>query len=624
MEDRIYKFAEFELDLADGVLRNGTALIRLQEKPLLLLHTLLDHPQRLVTREQLRDRMWPARAVVDFDHGINAAMWKLREALGDSAEQPRLIETIARKGYRLRVPVSVDEPVAMPTASKPESANLPPAPSMFRRRPWHLSAAAGLLGLLGVLGLLGSRLEPRHPVQIRSIAVLPLQDLSPEPGQEYFADGVTEEITTDLAQTLPLRVISRTSVMRYKGTHEPVTQIARELGVDAVVEGAVARSGGQVTLTAQLIDARADRHLWAQTYERRIEDVMVTEAMLSQAVAGQVGGALSQRPAAASASHPVDSQAHDLWLLGRYHLDKRTIPGLTKAGDYFRAAVARDPHYAAAYAGLAEVYALWPSYAGVEHQDEYAKATAAARRALELDDSLGEAHSVLGLIGLNTDPDLPSTERELRQGVELNPNNALAHGWLGYYLLQASRRDAALAEMERARQLDPLSASRNADEGYLLYMMRRFEEARIRLRQAVELEPELGEPHEILALVELESGHPSQAVLEARAGLALDPDRPRTLGEAGYVLAATGQKADAERLLAKLLDVGRADQHLELLAALVELGLGRRDSALDRLARQATAVPGYPGLRPLWVNQYHAFEALNADLRYRQLLAQAR
>ncbi len=253
--DRTYRFAEFELNAVSGELRNGDSISCLQEKPLLLLLALLDQPQRLVTREQLRERMWDSKTVVEYGQGINAAIKKVRDALGDSADQPRFVETVAKRGYRLLVPVTIvaaEPPPAFEPATAIVAASEPAPPARGRARHW-LGIAALLVATLAAWHYTTQFSERRH-AQFRSLAVLPLQDLSPGGGHEFFADGITEEVTTNLAQTLPLRVISRTSVMRYKKTDKPITQIARELGVEVIVEGSVARSADRVTLKVQLIE----------------------------------------------------------------------------------------------------------------------------------------------------------------------------------------------------------------------------------------------------------------------------------------------------------------------------------------------------------------------------------
>ena len=628
---RIYRFAEFELCEEEAELRTKEGRVPLQEKPLLLLLALLENPRHIVTREQLRERMWEDNTFVDYEQGINVAIKKVRDALGDSVEKPRFIATIAKKGYRFLIPVEVcGQEVVASTVIAPQPATTDPAVrsashglKRYIRRAWMLTAPVVAILVAISFWLFGIRAHSARPVPIRSLAVLPLRNLSPDSGQEYFADGITEELITDLAQSLPLRVISRTSVMRYRETNEPVTQIARELGVEAIIEGAVVRSGKRVMVTVQLIDATEDRHMWAQRYDRDVGDLLSMEEELSQEIAGQIGATLSTHSLVKTAkSRPVDPQVYELCLLGRYHWNKRTAAGLVKSAEYYQQAIAHDPGYAPAYAGLANAYALLPSYDSVGLQDTYAKATAAARHALELDDTLADAHATLGLIGLNYGAWEPAQEeKEFRRALELNPNYATAHQWFAFYLRFVGRTDEALAEMERARQLDPLSTIVNADEGFFLYGTHRFEEARVRLRQAVELGPDFGQPHETLALIECESGHPSDARNEARAGLTLDSSNPRTMGEAGYVLAVTGNRGEARKLLATVQGMVRHGLGNPSYVAFIQIGLGQRAQALDTLEQMpnlniGAAVPG--------LVQWHIFDNLNTDSRYRKLLSDLR
>jgi TolB-like protein/DNA-binding winged helix-turn-helix (wHTH) protein/Tfp pilus assembly protein PilF len=601
MSERIYRFAEFELLPAVGELRRGESSLRLQEKPLQLLLVLLENPQRLVSREQLRERMWGNETFVDYEHGINVAIMKLRDALGDSAENPRLIQTVAKKGYRFRVPVEFKEESKLALAIRPI---------------WLIAAIAALIFAALGAWLLTVQGQSRHPRPIQSLAVLPLRDLSPDPGQEYLADGITEDLITNLAQSLPLRVTSRTSVMRYKQTNEPITQIARELGVEAIVEGAVARSGDQVTVTVQLIDATEDRHLWAQKYQRKIEDLLAVQADLSEKIANQIGGTLnSQRQIKAAKSRPVDPQVYELCLLGRYQWNKRTPAGLLKAIEYFQKAISLDPGYAPAYAGLANAYVILPHYGNFDLESSYAKGAAAARQALALDDSLAEAHATLGFIAVNHwSSAAKESEYEFRRALELNPNYATAHHWFAFDLMFSGHSDKAVREVEFARQLDPLSAIVNADAGEFLYAADRDAEARTRLQQAIELAPDLGQPHETLALIDLENGQSSEAVREARLGLKLDPKNPRTLGEAGFVLAAAGHADEARRLLAILTDQIRLGRTYGTLAALIDMGLGERNQALDILEK-STKLSGVHAL-----DQWRSvFAPLRDDPRYQKL-----
>jgi TolB-like protein/DNA-binding winged helix-turn-helix (wHTH) protein/Tfp pilus assembly protein PilF len=638
MQDRIYKFAGFQLTLADGYLRGKDSSHRLQDKPLLLLTTLLDHAPRLVTRDQLRERMWDSRTVVDYEQGINVAIKKLRDALGDSADQPRFIETVARKGYRFLLPVEIVEipvdtpPIALPPvaalATRPDptgGTRINPAarPVLDRRVRRPLLTAAAIGGLVCVVGFVAWRAKPRPPPEptVHSLAVLPLQDISPDASQEYLVDGITEEVITNLAQALPLRVISRTSVMQYKRTNKPISEIAHELGVDTIVEGSVARSGNRIAVTVQLIDATADRHLWAQKYERRLEDIFSVEDELSQAIASQVHSTLTARQLALPRPGQVDPAVYELYLLGRYHWNKRLPADFVKAETYFQQAIARDPNYAPAYAGLADVYAMAPSYSLVSIESSAAKAIAEANRALALNDGLAEAHATLGLVHLAKLSEWTRSEAEFRRALEIDPNYANAHHWLAYDLWFFGHKDEALAEISQARQLDPLSAVTNADEGHFLYAARRFDQARFRLQRAIELAPEFGQPHATLALVAWETGHSADAVREAQAALKLDPDNANTMGEAGYVLASAGDTARAKELLAKLRSLAHDGSAFASAPALIEMGLGQPDQAVETLKDElVTFAKMRVGLSSL--TQWHPFDALATNARYQRLLAQ--
>ena len=622
MQNKIYKFAEFELSLPDGDLRTGTSTVRLQEKPLLLLSELLDHPQRLVTRQQLRERMWDKRTVVNFEQGINVAIKKVRDALGDSSETPRFIDTVARKGYRFLMPVEVvansgnegtaPQPLPADARIPPIAATAAEASPRFdtrvRRRLLISAAVVGIVCAIG-FGLFG--IQPRTPraLPIRSIAVLPLQDVSPDVGQEYFVDGITDEIITNLAQTLPLRVISRSSVMRFKHTDKPVAEIANALGVEAIVEGSVARSGNHVSITVQLIDANQDRHLWAHTYERRLDDILTTESEVSSAIAFRVSGTLASQQTRPRDSRVVDPQVYDLCLMGRYHFNRRTTPDLVKAEDYYQRALAIDPAYAPASAGLARVYLLMPQVGTAPLIGSLAKSTAAARRALELDDGLAEAHATLGMIAVNTDPEWKNSYVEFRRALELDPNDVMAHQGLAFFLLFAGRGEEADAEIRLARQLDPLSAGISSSEGQILYATHRFEEARASLRRSIELAPESGRPHATLALLEFESGHAAEALKEARTSLDLNVDDPAIIGEAGYVLARTGQASEARRLLATLKDPSRRGGLSATYAAMIEVGLGEPDRALATIKEEMQI----KGFGTYGFGQFHLFDELKLN-----------
>jgi tetratricopeptide (TPR) repeat protein len=335
------------------------------------------------------------------------------------------------------------------------------------------------------------------------------------------------------------------------------------------------------------------------------------------------GALIRQEQVAVAASHPVDPQVYELCMMGRYHWNKRTPAGLTKAMEYFQEAIRRDPGYAPAHAGLADAYLIMPSYNSVDVDGSLAMAAAEARTALKLDDTLAEAHATLGMVALkNWASESAQAEHEFRRALELNPNYATAHHWFSFYMLFSDRLDEALAELELARQLDPLSAIINADEGHLLYGMGRYTEAKARLRQAIELAPDLGQPHETLALINLAEGRNSDALNEARTGLSLDSKNPRTIGEAGYVLATTGHPDEAQKLLVALNDLVRRGSAFPLFPAFIHIGLGERSQAMDILEEIASSTKG-AGL--VGLSQWGTiFSQLNAEPRYQKLIAAAR
>ena len=416
---RSVRFGVFEVDLRNGELKKKGTRIRLQGQPFLLLVTLLKQRGEVVTREELRRTLWPEDTFVDFDHSLGSAANKLREALGDSATNPRFIETLPRRGYRFIAPFepigeiegtpAVSEP---PDQQRPTSGDLPmvgDAASADRtaevpaRRslPSSWRILAGAVFLMSAGFVVFALLRSRQPALVRSLAVLPLENLSGDPSQEYFSDGMTDELISELGQIAELRVISRTSVMTYKGARKPLPQIARELNVDAVVEGTVLRSGNSVRITAQLILASNDEHLWARSYEVGLRDIFSVQKQVARSIAEQVRIKLNPiEQTQLGRLKAVNAEAHEAYLKGRYFWNKRTADGLKKAIDYFNQAIEKDPIYAQAYSGLADSYALmgdW-EYGVLAPMEAFPKAKAAASRALALDNTLGEAHTSLAFV----------------------------------------------------------------------------------------------------------------------------------------------------------------------------------------------------------------------------------
>ena len=396
------RFGVFEVDPQARELRKQGFKVKLQEQPFQILLMLLERPGEVVTREEIRKRLWPADTFVDFDSGLNRATNRLRESLGDDAENPRFVETLPRRGYRFIAPVETrDDDSTEAALPKQDSVITPsedsPARSSQRAR-WIFALAAVLAGVvMSMLALssggIFSHFRAQTGPQIKSIAVLPLQNLSGDPAQDYFSDGLTDELITEVAKIGALRVISRTSSMQYKGTHKSVPAIAKELGVDALVEGTVVRSGDRVRVTAQLIDARDDRHIWSEAYDRNIVDVLPLQAEVAQTVADQVRVKLtSEQHASLVNGHRANSESLEAYLKGSFFLNQG-IGGLDKSIEYFSEAIQADPSNAQAYSGLSESYFLLGVFGIHPSKEVYPKARAAAMKAIEIDATSADARA---------------------------------------------------------------------------------------------------------------------------------------------------------------------------------------------------------------------------------------
>ncbi len=482
------RFGAFELDFRSEELRKHGNKVKLQGQPVKILAILLARPGEMVTREALRKELWPEDTFVDFDSGLNSAIKKLREALGDSRESSRFIETLPRRGYRFIAPVEE----ADPAAPGPSTSYEPPVQALAGRRLSRyrlpVMVGAGVLALLfifiGTYGarwreVLGAETRPRPGTgqqSIQSLAVLPLENLSSDPDQEYFAEGMTDALTTDLAKISTLKVISRTSSMQFKGTKKPLQQIAKELNVDALVEGTVERSGSRVRITARLIDARNDRNLWTESYERDLRDVLALQSQVARAIASEIKVDLQPQVQARLATvRQVDPEAEIAYLRGRYEMDKWTREGFKEGFRYFQQAVQEDPAFAEAWAGLSDAYYEWGEFGIAPKAETLPKARAAAQKALELDETLSEAHVSVATIAAGGMPSV--AEKELQRAIALDPSNARAHQVYGILLRRYGRFDQSLAELERAEELDPLTPKKKNNLGVALYFVGRYDEA---------------------------------------------------------------------------------------------------------------------------------------------------
>ena len=471
------RFGPFQVDVRSGELRKHSIRIKLQDQPFRVLQVLLEHPGEVVTREELQRQIWPVDTFVDFDRGLNNAVKRLREALSDSADQPRYIETLPKRGYRFMAAVqgvngkngSEAETLASPIV--PSGPNANPLPLRTPRRAVIMAIAGAAVIFIAIALFFRERpISKAAAMPIRSIAVLPLQNLSGDPNQEYFADGMTEEIITELSHLKDLKVISRTSVMRYKKTDKSLPQIARELGVEAVVEGSVLRSADRVRVTAQLISARTDANLWAETYDETLEDSLGVQAAIATAIAGEIKGSVSPvAPTGSHASRTVNLRAHEAYLLGLH--ETRLADTLTnhqnmelaaeehrrRAAEHYREAIRQDPDYGPAYLGAADAS---------DPNDVEAK----ARKALGLDETLAEAHVELGAVLLSRDLNWQGAEKEFLRAIEVNPSYAPAHQSYANYLDARGRLDEGLKEYHRAQELDPA----NDHLGAALYSRREY------------------------------------------------------------------------------------------------------------------------------------------------------
>jgi TolB-like protein/DNA-binding winged helix-turn-helix (wHTH) protein/tetratricopeptide (TPR) repeat protein len=639
----IFRFGSFQVDLRTGELHKHGTRVRLQEQPFKILAMLLARRGELVTREELRTGLWPKDTFVDFDHGLNAAVKRLRDTLNDSAEKPRFVETIGRRGYRFIATLDVveEEPpeellsasADLPKPHPPESTDkaheaplaeiAPPVanPPLARRALQMLVVVPALAVIVILAGLLfwEARRPSRHAtlLPVRSLAVLPLEDLSGDTSQDYFADGLTDELITDLGQISALRVISRTSVMQYKGRLEPLPRIAQQLNVDAVVEGTVFRSGNRVRITAQLIDARSDTHLWAQAYEGGLRDVLTLQNTVATDIADQVRIRLTPHERATlHTTRVVDPAAHEAYFKGRYFWDKRTSDGIRKAIDYFEEAIRDDPNFAQPYAGLALVYAALPDYAAMPPRDCYAKARVAATRALQLDDSLPEAHTALAGIAVTGDYNWLVSEQEFQRAIQLNPGYADAYHWHAFNLAFMSRWDEAISEIDHARSLDPLSIIINANQGFVFYHARQFDQAIAVERRAMELDP--GNPiiYEYLGLAYLGKGMHQESVASLRKAVDLSGGVAEIQAELAYAYAAIGDRAAARQILSQLETRSHREYVPSYSLSVAYAGLGDRTQALTRLEQ---AYEERCDLMPT-INVSPLFDSLRNEPRFQRLV----
>jgi TolB-like protein/DNA-binding winged helix-turn-helix (wHTH) protein/Flp pilus assembly protein TadD len=615
----VFRFGSYEIDPHSGELRKAGVRIKVQQQPLKLLEILLERPGEVVTREELRSRIWPTESFGDFDQAVNVAVAKLRAALSDSADNPRYVETIPRRGYRFIAEVNVSQRVgrAEPKTDTPEAVEaghptkvveptLPRLPAIL-----SLKVIALSLVLASIAGYAIVRWR-RHPGSnisavgpINSLAVLPLENLSGD-AQDYFADGMTDELITDLAQIGALRVISRTSVMSYKGARKPLPVIAHELNVDAIVEGTVMHSGDQVRITAQLIQASADKHLWAQSYEGNLRDTLSLQKQVARAIVDQIRTELTPREdAALKRVKTVDPKAYEDYLRGRFVFNKRNDSD--KAQSYLQQSIMEDPAYAPPYAGLADIYQL---------SDNPRLARQALQKALDLDNESAEAHNTLAEILYRFDRDMAGAEKEFRRALELNPNYAPARHWYSMYLAVVGRKPEALVQAQKACELDPLSPVVGANLAKILQESGEYDRAIAQAKSTLDLEPNSAVTHGVLGVVYEHKKMYADAIAEYKAALQLGGAPGEMRGLLGYVYATTGERAKAEQMVRELKGLWPQHPHAALDLAVVYSGLGQNDQAIYWLEKASEKEVG----DSILIGQDPHLASLHRDQRFKALV----
>lgn len=641
---RVIQFGMFEANLSARELRKCGIKIKLHGQPFEVLAMLLEQPGEIVTREEFQRRLWPRDTFVDFDHGVNTAVNRLREALADSADNPRFIETVPRRGYRFLAPVtapavdSVSSAIAIEAnGSVPQAANIIstgeasaqntqtvnrpdhlPAPSIFTRR-MMIVTAASLLGIVLLVGLIPQIRQhlfaSTAPSRIQSLAVLPLTNLSSDGDQDYFADGMTDALTTDLGKIGALRVISRTSAMHYKNTKKSLRDVARDLNVDAVVEGTVARSGSHLRITASLVQASPEKHLWAETYDAEVGDALAVQGEIARTVAQQIQITLTPKEHdLLSAAKPVNPAAQDLYLRGVYTFHASDTAEAEKAKNYFERAIQIDPNYAPAYAGLANVYSTWiPGMQGP--RELMPKSKEFVLKALALDNTLDEAHSVLGTVQLFYDWDWSASDAEFARTMELNPNNAWAHQWHARGLVARGRTAEALDEAKLTLALDP--SPLDWDYPVWIYMLAgRYDLARERVQEQLELVPNFSWSHFELAQIYEHEGRADDAARESLKSDELFGMEPQKLARLRQALATSGAQGYWKQTLENYQESAKSGYAPPVLTAAACMRVGDKEAAFRWLEK------GFEERDDLMINLKvePIFESLRNDPRYQDLI----
>jgi len=625
----LVRFGDFDLDLRTGELRRDGVSLNLPPQPAKILILLVERAGEVITRSELAEEVWGDDTFVNFDQGLNFAVRQIRAALRDDSETPRYIETLPKRGYRFIAAVNRDEAAAV-VAPFVAAASQPP-----RKPAWRVSFAligVAAIGLVSVFAWTHFRSRRFGSDQIKSLAVLPLHNLSRDPEQEYFSDGMTDELITELAKVSTLTVISHTSVERYKQTKKTLRDIAQELGVDAVVEGTIMRSGDRVRITAQLIDARSDKHLWAESYERDLgrseghsyEGTVVDLIRLQSEVAGSITDEIAEslkqqanllHTAPQAAASP---EAYDLYLRGLYFSGRLSPDNLQKAFGYFNQAIEKDRGFAPAYAGLAEAYGWAAGLSFLPTQVAMQKSEVAATKALELDPNSGMAHHAMAWVKYARYWDFPGAEREFNRAIELNRNSVTAHLWYGMYLAQRQRTSASWSEMQHAKQLDPFSSIVNSLALTPLLTSHQYDRLIEEATLGLKADPNDGVLNWLLTSAFEQKGDLANAIdQQEKQAIVFGEDAQRAKKQFAALrqeFSAQGDRAywlDRQKVLASSPWTDPYD------TAVVQARLGNNPAMLDNLGKayqQRSAELLY------WMQTQPAFDRFRADSRFQDFV----
>jgi TolB-like protein/DNA-binding winged helix-turn-helix (wHTH) protein len=614
-------FDRFELDLRSGELRKDGRKIRLQPQPFQFLALLIEKAGEVVAHDEVCRALWQTETFVDFDHSMAAAMNKIREALGDSAEHPQFVETLSRRGYRFIGHIRRGLPAV---AAPPRSQGVPRLSTWLARWPRIVGGISitvfALLVTLGWKMIRDGDVTLGSGTHIRSLAVLPLANLSGQPDQDYFADGITEELTTDLGKISALRVISRTSTLQYKGSKKPLPEIARELNVDAIVEGTVARSGSHVHITANLIQASPERHLWAESYEGEVADALTVQGEIAQAVGRKIGLNITEKERELlTVRRPVNTEAQDLYMEGRFAWNfAENAEASQKAVNYFQQAVDRDPSFAKAYAALASVYAVWIPGMAQGPRDRMPRAREFAMKALALDNTISESHSTLGMIHLFYDWNWFAAEEEYKQAIALNPSFFWVHSWHARGLVARGQAEQAVAEAQRVIGLSP--SPLNWDYPIWVFVLARREDlARERSEQLLRVAPQWTWAHFSAAQVYELNGNSEKAVQEFLKADELFGTEPRKIVQLKQAFAKYGSQGYWRQTVQNYKQTAKSSYVEPVLVAEACARIGDKECAFEWLEK------GLNERDDLMINLNvdPPLESLHSDPRFQELVRRA-